>query len=173
MRGNIRGIIFVFAGLALLMIIISLFIPSRVVTVRAVTIHGEKDSIFARINNVQTWKTWNAALAAAPNLVTTDSTATWTSANHTYTLTRKEHTASYTKFLLSRAGQPGVDYFLSVLPVQEPNAFQVEWRAVTPLRWYPWEKFGGIFIEKMSGPGYQDALDRLSAMVEHRPMPGN
>ena len=43
---------------------------------------------------------------------------------------------------------------------------QVEWNAVTRLKWYPWEKFYGIFIEKSSGQGYEDALNSLKTYVE-------
>jgi hypothetical protein len=35
------------------------------------------------------------------------------------------------------------------------------------MKWYPWEKFSGIFVDKMTGPGYQAALNELKDFVEH------
>jgi len=50
--------------------------------------------------------------------------------------------------------------------MQEPGTLQVEWRAITHLKWYPWEKFAGIFVSEMTGPGYQQALDALQKYIE-------
>ena len=55
-----------------------------------------------------------------------------------------------------------------MFPVQEQGNMQVQWQAVVHLKWYPWEKFSGIFIEKMAGQGYEDALQSLKSYVENK-----
>jgi hypothetical protein len=42
---------------------------------------------------------------------------------------------------------------------------QVEWKSVHTLKWYPWEKFGGIMLKDMVGPGYEQALENLKRVV--------
>ena len=67
---------------------------------------------------------------------------------------------------LSRQGESDVMNTFSILPLPDSNSVQVEWRALTKLKWYPWEKFYGLFIEKISGEGYEEALNSLKAYVE-------
>jgi hypothetical protein len=45
----------------------------------------------------------------------------------------------------------------------------VEWRSLTRLHWYPWEKFYAIFMDKITGPGYEAALNGLKEIVEKNP----
>ena len=47
-----------------------------------------------------------------------------------------------------------------VIAVALPNQanIRVEWRAVNKLQWYPWEKFYGIFIDKLTGSSYETGL---------------
>jgi hypothetical protein len=53
-------------------------------------------------------------------------------------------------------------------PVTDSSAMQVEWRVLTKLKWYPWEKFYGIFIDKLTGPGYEVALNNLKELAENK-----
>jgi len=56
---------------------------------------------------------------------------------------------------------------IRVLPLSDSGRVQAEWSVLVRLKWYPWEKFYGIFIEKISGQGYEDALSSLKAYVEN------
>ncbi len=48
----------------------------------------------------------------------------------------------------------------------KPNSSNVEWTAVTKLKWYPWEKFSGLFIEKITGDGYEYGLTQLNKLMD-------
>jgi hypothetical protein len=69
--------------------------------------------------------------------------------------------------LLKRSGENDVQNTISVLPLSDSNQVQAEWNVLIKLKWYPWEKFYGIFIEKISGQGYEDALNSLKNYVEN------
>jgi len=70
------------------------------------------------------------------------------------------------KFTLQSQGETDIqnEVLVSTIPAQ-PNV-QVEWRALNKLKWYPWEKFYGIFIDKLTGPGYDQALAGLKDYLE-------
>ena len=68
---------------------------------------------------------------------------------------------------LIREGENEVFNTISVLPLADSNQVQAEWNVLIKLKWYPWEKFYGIFIEKITGQGYEDALNSLKAYVEN------
>ena len=68
--------------------------------------------------------------------------------------------------ILQREGENEVINMISILPLPDSNQVQVEWRSLTKLKWSPWEKFYGIFVEKLTGPGYEAALNSLKSYTE-------
>ena len=69
--------------------------------------------------------------------------------------------------ILKRTGENDVQNTISILPLADSNQVQAEWNVLIRLKWYPWEKFYGIFIEKISGQGYEDALNSLKSYAEN------
>ena len=69
--------------------------------------------------------------------------------------------------VLKRSGENDVQNTISILALADSNQVQAEWNVLIKLKWYPWEKFYGIFIEKISGQGYEDALNSLKNYVEN------
>ena len=67
-----------------------------------------------------------------------------------------------------RKGENDVENIISVTAVNAGSEIQVEWRVLTKLKWYPWEKFYGIFIDKITGPGYELALNNLKDLAEKK-----
>ena len=43
---------------------------------------------------------------------------------------------------------------------------QLTWNVNIELGWYPWKKFGGIFLDKVTGPQYEAALQNLKMAAE-------
>ena len=53
-----------------------------------------------------------------------------------------------------------------VTDIPSMNQVKADWIATTHLHWYPWEKFYAIFIDKLTGPGYEAALQGLKTYTE-------
>ena len=169
----IKGVLFVFVGLFFLIFLISLLIPSRIVITRATTLHADSVKLFNEISDLKNWKHWHpvfkndsAAIHFSPVTNEINSAAEWKVLGKINRLIITEVKYPYVKIALQQAGQNDVENILSLLPVHEQGNFQVQWMSVTKLNWYPWEKFGGIFIEKMSGGGYESALSSLKDYIE-------
>ncbi len=170
----IKGFLFVIAGFLILVTLISFLFPSKVVTLKAVTIHAPASKILAAINDLQQWKNWHPIFAQATNNVQISSPSTGKSAKAQWIQNNKNYSILFTnsfdngvQFEVNSPKEKPVETSLVVLPMQEPGTYQVEWRAINHLKWYPWEKFAGIFVSEMTGPGYQQALDALQKYVEH------
>ncbi|MBC7936222.1 MAG: hypothetical protein H7Y86_12805 [Rhizobacter sp.] len=170
----VKGFLIVIAGFFILITLISLLIPSTVVTVKAVSIHAPQEKIVAAIKDLNEWKKWNPVFQQENNGVNISSPSSGINAKASWLQNAKQNDITITNILpqglqfnLNRQGENPVETFLATLPMQEPNTFQVEWKAVTQLKWYPWEKFGGIFISEMTGPGYEQALNSLKKYVEN------
>ena len=90
----------------------------------------------------------------------------WNSNNKINRILIVERKYPYIKILLQREGENDMENIIALREVQEQGNMQVQWTSITKLKWYPWEKFSGIFIEKMSGSGYEAALASLKTYVE-------
>jgi hypothetical protein len=164
-----KGFIIAIAGLFIMITLISLLIPSKVMVARGVVIHVSADKIFPQISRLSNWKNWQPVFKGDSVKVTysADSTSCqWETNGKPSTLVIDSAKDNAVYFSLQQKGETDVKNILILLPLPDSNSVQVEWRAVTKLRWYPWEKFYGIFIDKLSGPGYDAALNSLKEYVE-------
>ncbi len=170
---QLKGIVLVLAGLFIMVTLISMIMPGRVVVTRAEPMLGDSLKIYSEVSDLKNWKHWQPVFkedsagitfSAVSNEV--NSTAAWTSNGKKNTLVITEKKYPYVKVALQRENENEVMNIFSLMPVQEQGNMQVQWETITKLKWYPWEKFGGIFIEKMTGPGYEFGLKSLKEYVE-------
>jgi hypothetical protein len=56
-------------------------------------------------------------------------------------------------------------YQFILLPNAEGQT-RLVWNVNTELGWYPWRKLGGIFLDKVTGPQYEAALQNLKNAAE-------
>jgi hypothetical protein len=171
----VKAALFVITGLIIVITIFSLFIPSRVMVVRAVEIFAPRDSILAQISDLQKWKQWHPVFksdSANTSFSQPSSglhaSAKWESAHKQNELLITAIDSQSVRISLIRPGEWPVENMLAVLPTANRNGFQVEWRTLTKLKWYPWEKFAGMFVDKITGPGYEIALRNLKNQLEQR-----
>jgi Polyketide cyclase / dehydrase and lipid transport len=166
----IRGGLFVFGGLFIIMTLISLLIPSTIMTAKSITVQCDSTKLFDAVSKLQNWKKWHPVFVADSNNIAIINNpidkATWSSNNKVNTILVTKNAYPEFSFLLQRAGENDLENTIYVNRVEEGGNMQVQWKSVTKLKWYPWEKFGGIFIEKLSGAGYEAALASLKKYVE-------
>lgn len=163
----IRGGLFVFGGLFLVMTLISLLIPSTIMTAKSITVQCDSTKLFDAVSNLQNWKKWHPVFVADSNKITaTNTAASWSSNSKTNKLVVTKSSYPAVDFLVQRDGENDMENTIYVNRVEEGGNMQVQWKSIVKLKWYPWEKFGGIFVEKLSGAGYEVALASLKKYVE-------
>lgn len=169
----IKGFLFVITGFFILITLISLLIPSTVVTVKSVSVHASGERIGEAIKDLKEWKKWhpvfmqNNAMVISEPSSGKNAKASWEQNGKVNDIIITNELSEGIQFNVSRQGENPVETILTALPVQEPNTLQVQWKAITKLKWYPWEKFGGIFVSEMTGPGYEQALNSLKKYLEN------
>lgn len=62
----------------------------------------------------------------------------------------------------SKKGKSGWNLYESGLP----NTVTLQWYMDFHLRWYPWEKFSSLLLEKRYGPMMELGLDKLKKVIE-------
>jgi len=166
---SFKGFIIVIAGLFIMVTLISLLIPSSIRVSRGVVVRAPAAKVLEQISQVNNWKNWHPVLKSDSIEYLKSSTPNsleWESNNKTNTFSIVSSNASEVQATLGREGELPIQNVLTILPLADSSAVQVEWKALVRLRWYPWEKFYGIFVEKISGPGYEEALNSLKAYME-------
>ena len=53
-----------------------------------------------------------------------------------------------------------------ILSPRKGGQTQLTWNVNTKFPWYPWKKIKGIFLDKVTGPEYQEILQNLKTAVE-------
>lgn len=169
-----KGFIIALTGLFIFVTILSLFIPSKVVVVKGVVINAGAEKVFAEIRDLQNWKHWQPVFKKDSAIIKFDTdsfgisnSCRWESSgkkNQFLIRTQKDNVVTAS---LLREGENEIFNTIRVLQLPDNNQVQVDWSVMIKLKWYPWEKFYGIFIEKISGQGYEDALNSLKEYTEN------
>ncbi len=168
-----KGFFIVLLGLFVVVTIMSLFIPSKIMVTKGVVINADAEKVLAEIKNLQNWKHWQPVfMVDSSNLTFKDEengifkTCEWESKGKKNKITIKSQSKEGVNVSLNREGENEVLNTITVLPLSDTNQVQVDWNVLIKLKWYPWEKFYGIFIEKITGDGYEAALNSLKKHVE-------
>ena len=167
----IKGLILTCAGLFIMITLVSLLMPSTLMTVRSVVIDADAATVFAEISDLKKWKEWhpvfmnNRGISISEPSNGKNAFATWSSNGkiNKLIITAALHDCIYAS--LVRANENDVANVISLKPNRDSTSVEVEWRVFTKLKWYPWEKFSGIFLDKITGPGYETALDNLKNLT--------
>lgn len=169
----IKGFIIVLTGLFIVITLFSLMMPSNVMTVKSVIIHSKTEPVFNEIADLGKWKNWHPLFIQDSSNIKTSDPSFGVSANAEWFSNSKKNILQITEVLqnqlkttLSREGEKDINNIILISALSDSNNVQVEWRVITKLKWYPWEKFSGIFIDKMTGPGYELALNNLKELIE-------
>jgi hypothetical protein len=173
MKG-IKAILFGAAGLFLFITLLSLLIPAHPKVSRMTVINTHsKDKVMAQLTDLANWKNWHPAFAADAVLVSLGEPSAGTGASAGITYNGKTTQLFITavdsvslSFQLTAKGENDISNQIFVTWHQQLQQVKVDWVATTDLHWYPWEKFYAIFIDKLTGPGYEAALQGLKKYME-------
>lgn len=165
----LKSFLITILGFLLVITIVSLLMPSNVITTRTVSMSAEPADVMAQVQDLNKWANWHPLFADPQiqfNQQPNGRAATWTLHGRSNTLQLVSASNQRVVFNLISSGQNTQENKISVISYKDSSAVQVEWSALTRLKWYPWEKFSGIFVDKITGAGYETALTELKRYVE-------
>jgi hypothetical protein len=155
-------------GLFIIMLLLSLLIPSTIRVSRNVLINNATvEEVSPQVKNLDNWKNWHPAFKAENTTITiVESSAEIKYNGKTARLIINSIDSNSVKFILQSPGENDVLNEMHFIPLPPGNAVKIDWLAINKLKWYPWEKFYGIFVDKLTGPSYETALQGLKAYFE-------
>jgi uncharacterized membrane protein len=161
------------SGLLLLFTCIGLLIPSSVKISRGAIVQADSITVMKAVANVRTWPLWMNWLHSDKGTLVT------------FKEDNKNPGVKWASLSKGQSGEiiiekieegelhlhhsfPGLNEANGMIRVRSvgPGQSEVLWMLEYPLRWYPWERFEGIFMDSMVGAALDQALQGLKKYVE-------
>jgi len=163
-------IIPVFLLLAFLCLITAC-LPSQVVVSKTISINANQQIVVSQVKNFNNWKNWY------PLFQDKNITVDINQSNDTnYAILSNENQKKLVfKALKSSPGNIDItlsdgdninDTYQFIFITNANGETQLTWNVNTKLKWYPWKKLAGVFMDKIKGPQYEDVLKNLKEVSE-------
>jgi hypothetical protein len=168
MRSKFKVALFILSLLFMLMAIFSSFFPDEVMTSKWVMIAGQKEVVQKKIEDLNTWESWNLLLRSASPVTISKSKDSLTAGDK---INWNTNAGSQNEILFTEKTVDGIAMEIKLVdekPIQSgfsiaqrKDSVQVVWFIVEKLAWYPWEKIYGMMASDIKGPALQQSLDNL------------
>ncbi|NOT51743.1 MAG: hypothetical protein HOP10_10765 [Chitinophagaceae bacterium] len=149
---------------AIFLTLLSFLFPSSIRISKAIDIRADKYAVMEQLSGPDKWKQWYSSA---------DSFAVFGRNGNLRFITNIEEVPDPADLPLN-AVISGADYpdtkrkgtGWNIIPGAAPNIVTVQWYMDFKLRWYPWEKFSGLLLEKRYGPVMEKGLENLKTILE-------
>lgn len=166
-----------FGGLFLLLFVFGMLIPSKVKISRGVIVAQPIEVVYDALNDVKTWSHWmpwvkydsTAVITYSQNSMGPGAYFSWQS-HHPQNEGRLQiisSTPSEIQILYTLKNEkPAKGGFRIEKNEKEADGVQVIWFMEYRLAWYPWERFYGIFADKVWGGLFESGLNEFKNYLE-------
>jgi hypothetical protein len=159
-------------GFFLLLMGLSLLIPSNQRVSRAINIGAPHARVLAAVEDLRAWESWNhftSQSGLTNRRLSTPSMGSGAFLNAdqmklTVTASRPDSMAMDWNQVDGRSFRGGFN-FLQL----RPDSLTVQWWFDFHLRWYPWEKLSSLVYDRQMGPVMEESLSELKRLMENSP----
>lgn len=146
----------------------SLFIPSRIVISKAINIGAKRDSINNQLVGVEKWKNWYPGFDTLELIELDKQNGKIFSAKTkgiSILLSSVTDSVIAAEFR-SIAKRPIINNWQTIT-YPHTDSVTLQWSMNFHLKWYPWEKFSSLLLEKRYGPQMEQGLENLKMLLEN------
>jgi hypothetical protein len=169
----IKAGLFGILGLCILVTLISFLIPSEVHGRRGIVIKADSAEVRNQIALFFNWKNWHPEFKAHADKITYSNVSTGQNPKCNLTVNGRstdynivENNSLFVRVIQQKKGQNDVENIFAFSKDSATGGTYLDWKFIGRLKWYPWEKFAGMFTESMTAPVYEQALENLKQYVE-------
>lgn len=173
----IKMFLFVMFGLTVMLTIIGLVIPSSVKISRGIIVNADSIKVYQQLSDVKDWGKWMPWVTADEGALVQTSPVTnapgsffkWKGLNlkNNGTISFLILSPDYitTKYELEGMNDSEGGFRIRSIP-NNLSQTEVQWFMEYKLKWYPWERFYGIFLDHIIGPSFDKGLQELKSYLE-------
>jgi hypothetical protein len=149
---------------------LSLLLPSHITLSKAINIKAPADSVTVMISNPNNWKYWYPAMDSAlpyyEKAVLKGMFINRADSTHpVYLALDKVEGKEVTALFKGRNMNPVLNTWRTI-EHQGSDSLTLQWSMDFDLRWYPWEKFASLALEKTYAPKMEQGLMDLRKKVQ-------
>lgn len=173
----IKMFLFVLLGLFAVVTIIGLFIPSSVKISRGIIISADSSKVYNDLSDVKNWNKWLPWITADSGAVVQLSPVTDQPGAYFRWKGVKINSAGTISIQSMKSGEILLLHELKDMNSAEGgfrirstgknnDVTEVLWYMEYKLKWYPWERFFGIFTDRIIGSAFEKGLDQFKNYIE-------
>lgn len=157
-----------FSALFLFLLVtgISLFIPSDIRISKAINIAAPADSVFKQVNEPAKWKNWFPGLESSTLFYETGvvkGVMISDSSKQYIRITEQKKDEVVTELV---SGPRQIISGWKLIRYTHSDSTTLQWYMDFKLRWYPWEKFSSLLLEKSYGLRMEQGLNNIKKLAE-------
>lgn len=149
--------------------LIGLLFPSNIKAVRAVVVNKHRNIVLTELRIPGKWVSWypffSPGLDAHIDSVDSARSIFYNDHKELEVLTKKADSNGIS-FLIKAGGMEVMDYIMALPVSSDSTQTQVVWSETEYLKWYPWERFRGLLLERTKGIYLDTALNHFKVYVE-------
>ncbi|WP_152270456.1 hypothetical protein [Agriterribacter humi] len=157
---------------SIILLFFSFLLPSKISVSKSVLVHAPKDSVMAALLRIDDWKNWNPILqdSSASYSILSPQQVEWVSANGISNSIQLEQFAADSIMAIIKSDNKQVfsSGFSVVQHQQDALLTKVEWWINEDIKWYPWEKFYGLFSESFRETYMDNNLQLFKYYIENK-----
>lgn len=165
----------------ILIFLISLLLPSRAIVERSGVIDAPMSTVYAEINNLNTWPEWNPwAAPGTAQKINFSSPAAGEGAFYTWSGMQQDRPVAGKVTIRESLPAKGVYYNMEfntmrsstgafeLKPSIDGKGTAIQWRLETKLGMLPWWKLRGFLADRLTGPQLEAGLTKLRTICEQK-----
>jgi len=154
--------------------LITIFLPSQIMVSKTISINANPHIVSWQITNFNSWKNWNPLfedknITIDINQNTDTPYAILTDKNQKKLILRLIHSSPKNVDIALSNGGNSTETYQFILVTNNNGETQITWNVNSQLKWYPWKKLTGVFMDKIKGPQYEEVLKNLKTICEKFP----
>lgn len=159
----------ILVGLLLVfLMLLSLLLPRSVSVAKTISINASPQKIVEEVSTFQEWVHWFPLLKA--NLATIDihsedSATIRRSSGKNIGIHFLYKSTDSLAFIASIASGASQQYVFRIEPLSS-GSVRTDLIVSTTFKWYPWQRARTLFLDKLTGPQYEEALKNLQSFCE-------
>ena len=178
----VKMFLFVLTGLLVMFTLFGLVMPSSAKLARGVIIQADSATVYKELSDVKDWNKWLPWIVADSGAIVQLSPVTNEPGSYFKwkglcfksggTLTLKSFSNQEIKVLHQLQDMNDSEGGFRIRSVgTSGRETEVQWFLEYKLKWYPWERFYGIFLDHIISPALDKGLNNLKEYIEQKQHP--
>lgn len=169
--------LFVLVGMFAVITIIGLFMPSSVKVSRGAIVNTDSSNVYKELSDVKNWNQWLPWITADSGAVVQIAAVTNAPGAYFKWKGMKLNSAGTLTVQSIQPDEILVLHEMKDMNTSEggfrirtvgANTTEVLWYMEYKLKWYPWERFYGIFLDKIIGSAFEKGLEQFRNYAEQK-----